>query len=307
MTETRADGAQTGEGTILFGGSGFLGSCILENYPEVISVGRTAPRTSNHHIHVAALANLEVLSNVAFNKVIYIIGNSDRYNMEKEHIPIGDPTPFDYHLVPLLQVLEQLKHYKIKKFIHFSTIVLYDEKKIRLPVSEQAPIDPYKNRYVFSKYLGEEACKFYQKWIPIISVRLSNMFGPTHLHRFDLIHLLVRQLLNNGKGEVASTKPERDFIFVEDAARAIVKLLETDYTGLLNLGTGTMTAVREIVDTLREISGCPITDLDQPVEGPMQFRCDMTTLQELIDWTPRYSTVAGVRQTYELMKSWRQR
>ncbi len=63
------------------------------------------------------------------------------------------------------------------------------------------------------------------------------MFGPTRLNRFDLIHLLVRQLLDYGKGEVASTKPERDFIYVEDAAHAVIKLLETDYTGILNLGT----------------------------------------------------------------------
>jgi nucleoside-diphosphate-sugar epimerase len=111
--------------------------------------------------------------------------------------------------------------------------------------------------------------------------------------------------LDNGKGQVWNTKPERDFIYVEDAAHAIVKLLETDYTGILNLGTGTQTAVGEIVDALQEISGCPVADLDQPVSGPMKFRCDMTTINRLIDWSPRYSTGEGVRRTFELMKSWR--
>src|SRR5262249_46783234 len=154
------------------------------------SVGRTPPPTSNRHIHVDSLADLEALRGVTFDKVIYIIGNTDHYNLEKEYIPRGEPTAFDYHVIPLLQKLEQLKNYQIRKFISISTILIYDETKITLPVSEHAPINPYKNRYVLSKYLGEEACKFYSKWVPIISLRLANIYGPTPLKRFDLIHVL---------------------------------------------------------------------------------------------------------------------
>jgi nucleoside-diphosphate-sugar epimerase len=134
---------------------------------------------------------------------------------------------------------------------------------------------------------------------------LSNIYGPTPLKRFDLIHLLIHQLLDKGRGQVWSTKPERDFIYIEDAAHAIIKLLDADYTGTLNLGTGTMTPVRRIVEMLQELSGCPINDLDQPVQGPMKFRCDLSTINKLIDWSPRYSIEEGVRRTYESMKSWR--
>lgn len=298
-------GTAPGKGTLLFGGSGFLGPYILKRYPEIISVGRTPPRAPNRHIHVDSLANLDVLRDVPFGKVIYIIGNTDHHTLEKEHVPRGEPTAFDYHVVPLLQTLEQLKRYPIKKFIHFSTILIYDENNLILPVSEHAPINPYRNRYVLSKYLAEEACKFYARWVPIINVRMSNLYGPTPLRRFDLIHLLIHALFDHGKGQVWSTKPQRDFIYVEDAAEAAVQLLESDYTGTLNLGTGRMTGVGRIVEILQEISGCPITNLDQRVQGPMKFRCDMTTIEKLIDWRPRYSIESGVRRTYELMKSWR--
>ena len=291
--------------TILFGGSGFLGPYILENYPDIVSVGRTAPPASNRHIHVDRLADLSALRHEKFDRVIYIIGNTDHYNLEKEHLPPGESTAFDYHLIPLLQTMEQLKHYPIKKFIHFSTVLIYDQHELTLPVSEHSPIDPYKNRYTMSKYLGEEACKFYSKWIPIINVRLSNIYGPTPLKRFDLIHLLIHQLLDQGRGKVWNTKPSRDFLYIEDAAHAVVKLLESEYTGTLNLGSGTMTSVKRVVEVLEKLSGCPIDDLDQPVSGPMQFRCDMTTLNNLIDWAPRYSTEEGIGRTYDVMKSWR--
>jgi nucleoside-diphosphate-sugar epimerase len=293
-----------GEGVILFGGSGFLGHYILENYPNIISVGRTPPRTANRHIQVDNIADLDGLHGVPFEKVIFIIGHSDRENMEKEHLLRGEPMPFDYHVVPLIQVLEQLKQYPLKKFIHFSTVLLYDPKKITLPVSAQGPIDPYQNRYILSKHMAEEACRFYARWLPIINVRLSNIYGPWPRQRFDLIHKLTNQLLESGKGQVWSTKPARDFVYVEDAAHFVVKLLETGHTGTVNLGTGTMTPVRTIVEVLRKISGCEISDLDQPVGGPMQFGCDMNLINQLIDWQPQFSIEEGLRRTFELMKSW---
>jgi hypothetical protein len=89
--------------TILFGGSGFLGPYILENYPDIISVGRTAPPTKNRHIQVDSLADLSALRDEKFDNIIYIIGNTDHYNLEKENLSPEEPTAFDYHLIPLIQ------------------------------------------------------------------------------------------------------------------------------------------------------------------------------------------------------------
>lgn len=304
MSARGAQPPEGGRGTILFGGSGFLGPYILERNPGMISVGRTRPTTQNRHVHVDSLDDLGPLRGLEFDKVIYIIGNTDHHNLEKQDLPAGEATAFDYHTLPLFKAFEQLKGHRIRKLIHFSTILIYDEARLTLPVSEHAPIDPYKNRYVLSKYLAEEACKFYARFFPIINVRLSNIYGPTPLQRYDLIHVLSRQLLREGRGQVWSTRPERDFIYVEDVARAVEDLLDTDYTGTLNLGTGVMTPVRRVVELLSEISGCPVTDLDQPVKGPMRFRCDTATLERLIGWAPRFSVEQGVRRTFELMKSW---
>ena len=293
----------TGSRTILFGGSGFLGPYILRACPEMISVGRTKPPTPNRHVQVGSLADLRCLDDLEFDRVVYIIGNTDHHHLEIETVPRGEPTAFDYHVTPLLQTLEQLKKYPIRKFIHFSTILVYDDKKITIPVSEHAPIDPYKNRYVLSKYMAEEASKFYARWMPVVTVRLSNIYGPTPLERWDLIHVLCRKLLAQGRAEMWSTRPQRDFIYVDDAAQAVIRLLDSDYVGTLNLGTGTMTSIGRVREILERVSGGTLSVLDRPVQGPMKFQCDMTTLRRIIDWTPRYSIEAGIRETYETMKS----
>jgi nucleoside-diphosphate-sugar epimerase len=299
---TRAD---PGQGTILFGGSGFLGPYVLARNPAMVSVGRTRPATRNRHVQVESLEDLSALDDLEFTKVVYIIGNTDHHNLEKERLDRGELSAFDYHLMPLVRVMEQLKHRPLEKFIHFSTILIYDDKRISLPVSERAPIDPYKNRYVLSKYLAEEACKFYARWVPVLNVRLCNLYGPTPLLRYDLIHVLCRKLLRDGRARIWSDKPERDFIYVDDAARAVTRLLDTDHVGTLNLGSGTMTSIRRVVDVLQEISGSPIEVGDEPVQGPMRFRCDTATLERLIDWKPEVSVEEGVRRTFEAMRAWR--
>lgn len=291
--------SRRGAGTILFGGSGFLGPYLLERCPAMISVGRTVPVTANRHISVPSLEDLSALDDIEFDKVIFIIGNTDHHNLEKFRLERGEPNAFDYHVIPFLRAMEQLKHREIKKLIHFSSILVYDDKRLTMPVSEDAPIDPYKNRYVLSKYLAEEACKFYRQWVPIINARFCNLYGPTPLERYDLIHLLTRRLLNERHADVWSTKPARDFIYVDDAVECILALLETDYTGTINLGTGTMTSVGRVVEILEEISGCRIDVLDKPVQGPTQFVADMTTMQRITTWRPQVSIEEGVRRVYE--------
>ena len=154
-----------------------------------------------------------------------------------------------------------------------------------------------------SKYLGEELCKFYRNWMPIINVRFCNLYGPTPLERFDLIHTLTRKLVGAGRAEIWSTKPARDFIYVEDAAHAIVKLLYANHNDTLLLGSGTMTSVARVVEVLREISGLPIIVLDKPVSGPQRFCADISVLQRLIDWQPRISIEEGIRRCYEFEKA----
>lgn len=291
-----------GAGTILFGGSGFLGPAILRRYPEMVSVGRTAPDLANRHIHIDSLADLGPLRDVEFDKVIFIIGNTDHKKLERETIPVGEPTAFDYHVTPLVQTLEQLKGRKLRKFVHFSTILMYDEKRLTLPVNEDAPIDPYKTRYVTSKYLAEEVSKYYARWVPMVTVRLSNIYGPTRLRRVDLVHLLCRKLIEEGRSQMWSTRPERDFIHIEDAGDAVVQLLDSEFTGTVNLGSGTLTSAGRIKEILEAESGGSLEVLDVPVQGPMQFQCDITRLRRAIDWAPRYTIEEGLRQTYREMK-----
>jgi len=289
-----------GEGVVLFGGSGFLGPYILERHPKMVSVGRSPPRTANRHVHVDTLADLSAIDDLEFDRVIYIIGYTDHYDMDRETIPRGEPTAFDHHVVPLYRVLEQIKDRPLRKFVAFSSVLVYDDE-VPLPVDHDSPIDPYKTRYAMSKWMGEELIRFYSRWVPSITVRMANLYGPTPLRRYDLIHVKCRELCESGRARVWSERPSRDFVYVTDAARAIGRLAACAHTGTVVLGSGTMTPVKTVVGALREVSGLPIEVLDRPVSGPMRFEVDTTRLRAWTGWEPEVGIEEGVRRCWEEM------
>ena len=99
-----------------------------------------------------------------------------------------------------------------------------------------------------------------------------------------------------------SVRPERDFIYAKDAADAIVALLETDYTGPVNLGTGTIHSIKEVVEIIEKLSGKKIKALDIPVTGPMKFAADISLVAKLTSWKPKYSLEEGLAETIAWMK-----
>ena len=289
--------------TILFGGSGFFGPTILEKDPEIISVGRTPPPKDlkNEHIELKNLEELYKLDDIDFDKVIFLIGSSNHHEINKK-ISMG----IDYNVNPLNTALSYFENRNLKKFICFTTILLYDQKKMTLPVDETQEINPYINKYVFSKFLSEQIVEYYSKKVPSIVVRLSNIYGYTKLVRPDLVPTIMQNIFQKDKISVWNNEPKRDFIFTEDAADAVLKIINTDYTGIINLGTGQMNSIKKITDIIEEISGKKIYSENKPVSGPMEFVTDISKIKNITGWSPKYNIEEGIKKTYEIMKKYYQ-
>ena len=287
--------------TILFGGSGFFGPVILRKNPEIISIGRTQPPEDiiNNHININSLDELNVLDDIKFDKVIFLIGSSNHHEINKK-VTMG----LDFNVYPIKKILTYLSKREIKKFICFTTVLLYDANKMILPVSENQKIDPYINDYVFSKYLSEEIVRYFSSKIPSIIVRLSNIYGYTRLIRPDLVPTIMQKIFLKDEIKIWSTKPKRDFIFVEDAADAVIKLLNTDYNGVINLGSGEMNSIEKITNYVEKLSGKKIISENKNVSGPMELIVDISLIKKLTGWKPAYSLEGGLEKTFNIMKEY---
>jgi UDP-glucuronate decarboxylase len=287
--------------TLLFGGSGFFGPVILSKNSEIISVGRTLPpiECKNKHIQLNNLDEMSILDNIDFDKVIFLIGNSNHHK-----INLSDNMGIDTNVYPINKALSYFSERKITKFMCFTTILLYDQKKLKLPVDELQEIDPYINKYVFSKYLTEQITKYFKNSIPSIIVRLSNIYGYTRLRRPDLIPTIMQDIFMKEKVSIWNDEPKRDFIFTEDAAEAVLRLIDSDYEGIINLGSGQMSSIRDMCSIISNLSGKKIISENKKVSGPMKFVTDISKIKKITGWEPKYNIQDGLKKTYDIMKNY---
>jgi len=173
-----------------------------------------------------------------------------------------------------------------------------------LPVDESQSINPYINDYVFSKYLSEQIVKLYEKYVPSIVVRLSNIYGYTKLRRPDLVPTIMQDIFNKEKISIWSDLPKRDFIFTEDAADAVLKLIDTDFTGTINLGSGKMSSIKKITEIIESLSGKKIISQKKEVSGPLEFTTDISKVKKITGWRPKFSLEDGLKKTFEIMKNY---
>ncbi len=287
--------------TILFGGSGFFGPVILSKDESIISVGRTKPpiECKNKHIFIKDLNEINKLDDIDFDKVIFLIGSSNHHEIN-QYENMG----LDLNVYPLHKALSYFSKRKIKKFICFTTILLYDQNKFVLPVDENQEINPYINKYVFSKFLSEQIVNFFSDSVPSIIVRLSNIYGYTKLKRPDLIPTIMQDIFEKKKVSIWSDKPKRDFIFVEDAADAVLEIIKSNFCGTINLGSGEMSSLKKICQITEKLSGIKIISQNKKVSGPMEFNTDIGKISEITGWKPKFDISEGLEKTFKVMKSY---
>ena len=289
--------------TLLFGGSGFFGPVILSKNSKIVSVGRTLPprECTNEHIQLNNLDEINKLDDVDFDKVIFLIGSSNHHE-----INLSDNMGIDLNVYPLNKALSYFSDRKIKKFMCFTTILLYDQKKLKLPVNEKQEIDPYINKYVFSKYLSEQIVQYFSNSVPSIIVRLSNIYGYTRLRRPDLVPTIMQDVFTKEHVKIWNDEPKRDFIFTEDAADAVLKLVDSNFQGTVNLGSGEMSSIKDMCKIISDLSKKKIISENKKVSGPMEFVTDISKIKKIIDWEPKYDILSGLKKTYKVMKEYNQ-
>jgi len=141
-----------------------------------------------------------------------------------------------------------------------------------------------------------------------ISLRYANIYGPRQNPEGEagVIAIFCHRLLSgqpmiiNGDG-----RQTRDFVHVEDVARANVLALErADVTGAVNIGTGIETSVTEIATSLRAAAGSPTPPEHAPARpGEQRRSClDPSRAGRALGWRPGVSLRDGLAATYDFFK-----
>src|SRR3990172_7292452 len=204
---------------------------------------------------------------------------------------------YDTNVTGGQRFLEKAKDLNIKKIILFSSVVLYTGNKTE-PYKEEDEIDPFRDTYNLSKFFLEGLANYYRQnyGLPITVFRLSNTYGPHQTTKQVplLVPKLFEQALGEGKIEVWNTKPVRDWVFVGDVCRVIMRELQISREGVFNLGTGKGRSIGEVVEVISRLTGVPYSSLNKPVEPPLKIICDVRKFKKHSGFVPNTPIEEGL-------------
>ena len=205
---------------------------------------------------------------------------------------------------------------KIDKLLFLGSSCIYP-KNAPQPLKEEyllsAPLEPTNEPYAIAKIAGlktaesfrrQYGCKYY-------SVMPTNLYGINDNYHPENSHV-IPGLINRMKkaiDENASTfevwgsgKPRREFLYVDDMARACIFVMEHqgEIPDLINIGTGEDISIGELALMIKKImgfSGEIVFNTNQP-DGTMRKLLDVTRIKEM-GWAPSVSLQDGLKTAIE--------
>lgn len=171
----------------------------------------------------------------------------------------------------------------------------------RLPIAEDAPVRA-NNPYAFSKWLGEESCRWYAQTfgMAVAAIRLFNVYGRGQSNRF-LIPRIVEQALDPSIESIRllDLEPRRDYVHVRDVVAALLASLPDAGFHVFNVGSGRSWSVGDVVERIQCLAGTrkPVLDLEQrrPNEIPDTV-ADIRRIGEWCGWKPTVSLDQGIEE-----------
>jgi GDP-L-fucose synthase len=217
------------------------------------------------------------------------------------------------HLTPNIvmnsQMLQAAYENKVKKFVFISSNTVYP--LTNFPVKEQdVNYQLYKSYHVvgWMKLFSEIMCDMYSTKIPkkmeTVVVRPSNLFGP--FDKFDptkskVIAALIRRFYKREDPMLVwgDGNDVKDFLYIDDFIDGLLKIIEANYVGTVNICSGEKTTIRDIISSLKEVTGTnPQLKFDTSKPSMIPYRTmDRSKMFELTGWTPSVSLTEALKRT----------
>lgn len=293
---------------IVTGGSGFLGTPVVEILREK-GAEVFVPRRRDYDL----IQLQESLRCFAEHRPEIVIHSAAFYG----GIWINQMYPakiYYENLMMATNVIEACRLSGVKKFVGVGTACSYPGY-LTGELNEEdlwnGPAHETVRNYGMVKKMMQIQCWAYKKQYGFngIHLILTNLYGPGDTYNPERSHVaaaLVRKFVEatqrgDASVEVWGTgKPIREFLFVNDAAEAIVRAAEIyDDVAPVNIGTGIGTSIRELAETIQDVSGFAGTltwNTEKP-DGQMKKILDVRKMKTALQWQPSTALREGLEKT----------
>jgi nucleoside-diphosphate-sugar epimerase len=202
---------------------------------------------------------------------------------------------------------------RVGKLFYASSACIYPEYNQMDPYNpncaegSEYPADP-DSEYGWEKLFSERLYTAFQRNhdLDIRIARFHNIFGPLGTWtggREKVPAALCRKVAEASEnGQVAvwgDGQQTRSFLYIEECIEAIMRFMESDFSGPVNIGSDEIISINDLARLIAEIAGKNIAI--KHIEGPLGVRgrnSDNTLIREKLGWAPARSLRYGLEKTY---------
>jgi GDP-L-fucose synthase len=294
---------------LLTGGSGFLGSHVLDLLRHMGCEHVAVPRRRQFDL-VRQEAVERLFEECRPEVVIHAAATVGGIGAN-----LDSPGRFFYENAMMgIQLIEACRRYEVVKTVVLGTICAYP-KFAAVPFREWALWDGYPEEtnapYGIAKKALLVQCQAYRAQYGTNAVFLLpvNLYGPRdhfEMRSSHVIPAIIRKCVEAIENHSRSItlwgdgSPTREFLYVEDAAEAVVRATEY-YDGAepVNIGSGKEISIRELVEKIAAITGFDgRLEWDTTKPNGQPRRClDVSRAQQEFGFTARTDLDSGLRAT----------
>ncbi len=211
-----------------------------------------------------------------------------------------------------LHVCEVCVKRGVKKVFYSSSACIYPEHNQLDPnnpnceESSAYPANP-DSEYGWEKLFSERMFFAFQrnKGLDVKVARFHNVFGPygTWCGGREKAPAAICRKVATADEEIeifGDGKQTRSFLFVEECVEGVIRLMQSDFSGPVNIGSDEMVTINQLVNIVCEIAQKNPTKKHIP--GPLGVRgrnSDNRLIKEKLGWTPSKPLKDGLEETYK--------
>ncbi len=243
---------------IVTGGLGQIGSHVVEMLlargDQVIAIDNLA---TGRREHLNDHANLKIVIDTIADRDLVNELVSEFKPDAIVHTAASYKDPDDWYNDTLTNcvggsnMVDAAKKFGVGRFIYFQTALCYGLKPMQQPIRLDHPRFPGSSSYSISKTTNEYYLEL--SGVDYVTFRLANVVGPRNVAGPLPIFY---QRLKDGK-QCFVTNARRDFVFVKDLARVVLKAIDGVGHGAYHFSSGKDVAIQELYDAV-------VTALDVP-------------------------------------------
>jgi nucleoside-diphosphate-sugar epimerase len=213
-------------------------------------------------------------------------------------------------------MLQASREAEVERFFFSSSACVYPDYRQDSPeVTALREQDAYpampEDGYGWEKLFSERMCRHFREDYGMVTrvARYHNVYGPHGSYdggREKAPAAICRkvaeaQLSGNQEIEVwGDGEQTRSFMYIEDCLEGSRRIMDSELTEPLNLGSDELVTINRLVDIVEGIAGIKVErrhDLSAP-QGVRGRNSDNTLIQQQLGWAPSISLEDGLAQTY---------